>query len=275
MEQQVVDAIILNAKTTTVSLTLDRGYPDQRHPNPSELPSRSDLFYNSAMQYHRLWKFAQAHPQQVRLVGNVEYAQRPRVSRDLAAFDRFFQRYAAAPIDLTAGMSLADPQSIQVQSVPNRLAELNHVATQIRQLVATGKYRYRDFLILTRHLDGYQTMIGPVFANHQIPVFNDHERRMDKHPLVVLLTTLLQIPLYGYQTADIIQLLKTWLLLPAGEEIAARIYERHKLLTRFFIRLGVTPEVAAADACKIEHDLSDETFQKIKEHAMQGALPEQ
>ena len=65
------------------------------------------------------------------------------------------------------------------------------------------------------------------------------------------------------------------ILSQAGEEIAARIYERHKLLTRFFIRLGVTPEVAAADACKIEHDLSDETFQKIKEHAMQGALPEQ
>ena len=59
-------------------------------------------------------------------------------------------------------------------------------------------------------------------------------------------------------------------LLPAGEEIASRIYERHKLLTRFFIRLGVDPEVAAADACKVEHDLSDETFQKIKEHAMQG-----
>ena len=59
-------------------------------------------------------------------------------------------------------------------------------------------------------------------------------------------------------------------LLPAGEEIARRIYERHKLLTEFFIRLGVDPEVAAADACKVEHDLSDETFQKIKEHAMQG-----
>lgn len=55
-------------------------------------------------------------------------------------------------------------------------------------------------------------------------------------------------------------------LLPAGEEIARRIYERHKLLTEFFIRLGVDPEVAAADACKVEHDLSDETFQKLKEH---------
>lgn len=41
---------------------------------------------------------------------------------------------------------------------------------------------------------------------------------MDKHPLVVLLTTLLRIPLYGYQTSDIIQLLKTWLLLPIGPE---------------------------------------------------------
>ena len=61
-------------------------------------------------------------------------------------------------------------------------------------------------------------------------------------------------------------------LLPAGEEIARRIYERHKLLTQFFIHLGVSPDVAAADACKIEHDLSEETFQKIKEHALCGAL---
>ena len=61
-------------------------------------------------------------------------------------------------------------------------------------------------------------------------------------------------------------------LLPAGEEIARRIYERHKLLTQFFIHLGVSPDVAAADACKIEHDLSEETFQKIKEHALGGAL---
>ena len=57
-------------------------------------------------------------------------------------------------------------------------------------------------------------------------------------------------------------------LLPAGDEIARRIYERHQLLTQFFIRLGVSPEVAAADACKVEHDLSDETFQKIKAHAL-------
>ncbi len=59
-------------------------------------------------------------------------------------------------------------------------------------------------------------------------------------------------------------------LQPTGEEIAQNIYERHRLLTEFFIHLGVSPAVAAADACKVEHDLSDETFQKIKEHALGG-----
>ena len=63
-------------------------------------------------------------------------------------------------------------------------------------------------------------------------------------------------------------------LLPAGEEIACRIYERHRLLTEFFVRLGVSPEVAAEDACKVEHDLSEETFQKIKQHAQHGEMAE-
>ncbi|NBI09301.1 metal-dependent transcriptional regulator [Colidextribacter sp. OB.20] len=56
-------------------------------------------------------------------------------------------------------------------------------------------------------------------------------------------------------------------LLPPGEEIAQRIYNRHKLLTKFLVALGVSEETAAADACKMEHDLSDETFEKIKAHA--------
>ena len=63
--------------------------------------------------------------------------------------------------------------------------------------------------------------------------------------------------------------------LPPGEEIAQRIYTRHKLLTQFLIRLGVSPEVAAADACKIEHDLSDESFEKIARHALGGGERDQ
>ncbi|MDO4306482.1 MAG: metal-dependent transcriptional regulator [Eubacteriales bacterium] len=58
-------------------------------------------------------------------------------------------------------------------------------------------------------------------------------------------------------------------LLDKGAEIASRIYERHTVLSKMLEGLGVTPEVAKADACKIEHDLSQESFQKIKEHLLQ------
>ena len=61
-------------------------------------------------------------------------------------------------------------------------------------------------------------------------------------------------------------------LLPPGEEIAQRIYGRHKLLTQFLIRLGVSEDVAAADACKMEHDLSEETYSKIKGHAARHGM---
>ncbi len=56
-------------------------------------------------------------------------------------------------------------------------------------------------------------------------------------------------------------------LKPSGEEIAEKILERHRLLTEFLVRIGVDPEIAAHDACKIEHAVSDETFEKIKAHA--------
>jgi len=56
------------------------------------------------------------------------------------------------------------------------------------------------------------------------------------------------------------------LLLPKGEEIARKMGERHRLLTRFFITIGVNPETAEEDACRIEHDLSEETFDKLREH---------
>lgn len=56
------------------------------------------------------------------------------------------------------------------------------------------------------------------------------------------------------------------LLLPKGEKIAQKMGERHRLLTRFFITIGVNPETAEEDACRIEHDLSEETFDKLREH---------
>ena len=51
-----------------------------------------------------------------------------------------------------------------------------------------------------------------------------------------------------------------------GIKVAKKVYERHKLLTEMLVLIGVSKDIASKDACKIEHDLSDETFDAIKKH---------
>ena len=68
----------------------------------------------------------------------------------------------------------------------------------------------------------------------------------------------------GYITMDKSGLID---LTPSGQEIADRIYERHKLLSELFTRIGVDEKTARDDACKVEHDLSETTFAAIRRHA--------
>lgn len=55
-------------------------------------------------------------------------------------------------------------------------------------------------------------------------------------------------------------------LTDAGREVADSMYERHRLLTSLLTMLGVDEETAAEDACKIEHDISEKSFEAIKKH---------
>ena len=55
-------------------------------------------------------------------------------------------------------------------------------------------------------------------------------------------------------------------LTDVGREVAVKMYDRHKLLTDFLISLGVDKDTATTDACKIEHHISDESFEALKRH---------
>lgn len=61
-------------------------------------------------------------------------------------------------------------------------------------------------------------------------------------------------------------------LTEAGRDIAERIYERHQVLTHILIYLGVSPKHAEEDACKIEHDICEETFEALKNNIC-GCVP--
>ena len=61
-------------------------------------------------------------------------------------------------------------------------------------------------------------------------------------------------------------------LTKSGKEIAERIYERHQVISAWLTGLGVDPKVASEDACRIEHVISSETFEKLKEFALTADL---
>lgn len=63
-------------------------------------------------------------------------------------------------------------------------------------------------------------------------------------------------------------------LTDSGRTIAETIYERHVLLTRWLVALGVPEDVAAEDACRMEHDVSPVTFEKLKEYITAQLPPE-
>lgn len=217
-EQQIVSALICNAKSVLISLTLDKPYPNQT-------PDPNDLFYEAGNLYHRLYQQAKQH--QINIIID-QYAKQDRVSPELGQLDRFL--IADAKMAQIAPQKLVQPANLQLFTADNRLTELQQTARQIRQLVSTGKYRYRDFLVLTRHLDGYATALEPVFRQYDIPVFNDHERAMDDHPLVELLNALFAVKQHYYRYSDLMRLLKTELLIPQVDGMATSIIKFRQAL---------------------------------------------
>lgn len=73
----------------------------------------------------------------------------------------------------------------------------------------------------------------------------------------------------GYITVDIDGNIS---LTEKGLKIAGKVYERHEVIARALIGLGVDEKIAYEDSCKIEHDISEETFEKLKEHLKKHTL---
>lgn len=207
-EEKVVEAMIKNANSTTMGLVLDHPYRDTR------LPEQDNLFFQTGMQYHRLAKFVQSQDNIQLLPDN--YAKHERVNNDdLIKVGKWFQAQAKYETIMPTNSSTA---TVHFFSAPNRVAELERITTQIRQMVSSGKYRYRDFLVITRRLDGYSTMLKPIFNANEIPVFNDNDRSMANHPLVTLIDGLFKIAKNYFQLPDVLQLLKTGLVEPFQDE---------------------------------------------------------
>jgi ATP-dependent helicase/nuclease subunit B len=223
-ESHLVSLLIQQAASVTISLNLDRPYVQNG-------PTQPTLFYQAANWYHQFYQVARNAGV---AIFQDQFAKRQRVSDELRSLDAYWQQ--SEQLGKIDPPKITNPANIQVFHAATPFAELESIATQIRQMVTQNGYRYADFLILTRHLDRYQNIIKPVFNMLQVPYFSDITQSMENHPLVELITALFQLEsgTYHYQYADVMRLLKTELMLPRdseGEPLDIAEYRKDVALT--------------------------------------------
>ncbi|USS90468.1 PD-(D/E)XK nuclease family protein [Fructilactobacillus carniphilus] len=207
-ELQLVHTLIRRAHVV-VDLTLDQ-------PVREVAPAPEAFFAQPGRLYYRLYQYAQAHS---RILPD-QYAP----TRDLQPGLQQLEEYWISSSELDRQLPEA-PRSnpaVHVLQAATPFDELMNVSTKIRQLVATGKYRYGDFLVVARNLSDYENIIDPIFSMQQIPYFTDIQKQMENHPLVVLLQALFAIykpnRARNYRYEDVMKLLKTELLIPKQTE---------------------------------------------------------
>lgn len=210
-EVKLLTTLMQQANEFKVALILDQGTPTVDKIN------QQSLFFQPARTYMRLYQIARADS--VKILQDVK-ADTPRTAAELQELEKYWQM-SSTGVSQADTMHLKSPDRIQIIQADNQYAEVARVAAMIRQMVAQQGYRYSDFLILTRHLDQYRTILGPIMTAQEIPYFSDVQQSMADHPLVELISAIFEIKRKHFQYADVMRLLKTELLIPKvdGENV--------------------------------------------------------
>ncbi|USS84607.1 PD-(D/E)XK nuclease family protein [Fructilactobacillus myrtifloralis] len=207
-EIQLVHTLIRRAHVV-VDLTLDQ-------PVREAAPSPEAFFAQPGRLYYRLYQYAREHS---RMLPD-QYAPARNLQPGLTQLEEYW--ISSSELERKLPKAPATNPNLHVFQAATPFDELMNVATKVRQLVATGKYRYGDFLVVARNLSDYENIIDPIFSMQQIPYFTDIQKQMENHPLVVLLQALFAIykpnRARNYRYEDVMKLLKTELLIPKQDE---------------------------------------------------------
>lgn len=151
----------------------------------------------------------------------------------------------------------------------SRYAEAYFVARTIYQQVALHNYRFRDFLVLAPNLSEYETYLAPIMRQNKIPFFNDLQKQMKYHPLVVVIESLKKIAKGNFSTTNILAFAKTKLFLPNWYHNEEQYQEDLDDLENFVLAHGINfylwerPLTDFVDAKVIELDNAEDKVQAL------------
>lgn len=129
---------------------------------------------------------------------------------------------------------------VQIWQADSMTSEIRAVANYIRELVALKNYRYRDFLIVAADLKPYHASIAAIFQQNEIPFFSDEETAMTDHPFATFVEGLLTLSQKSWQLTDLMQVLRTELLIP--QDMSVTSFRQHlDWLENYALKYGLRP----------------------------------
>ncbi|MDN6626229.1 MAG: PD-(D/E)XK nuclease family protein [Pisciglobus halotolerans] len=243
-EQDLILALMKQVKKLTISLTLDTPYIEER-------PELHELFQLTGETYYKLYHLARQNQVKIYLDHNPT-EKNPDYCEALNKLEDYWvESSKLSPVSAFKDKTANIDECIHVWAAENKQAEVTHVANEIHHLVANGKYRYKDILVLARDPNEYLTLLEPIFNRNAIPTFIDSFEVMANHPFSELLDALFLIKKHNWRYNDIFRLLRTELLIPKvaidlPKERNERVHVMQSAAAKFREKVDTTENVALA-----------------------------
>lgn len=148
-------------------------------------------------------------------------------------------RYLEANFDARPVIPFQGETAIHLYQAVNRRAEVEGIAREIRDLVRTKGYRYRDIALLIRNGADYHEIVEPVFTDYQIPYFIDQKSSMLNHPLIELIRSSLEVVNSYWRHESVFRVIKTELIYSLHEN-PGKMREKMDRLENYCLAYGIT-----------------------------------
>ncbi len=126
-----------------------------------------------------------------------------KISREISELEKNIFTAQSSDIGLS---------DIQVYAAKDMYDEAEFISCKVKELVRKENYRYRDFLIIGRNIEDYKGILDTTLHKHDIACFDDRRSELLSKPLVVLIISIINTALYGFETDRLLSILKTGLL---------------------------------------------------------------
>ncbi|MGG1676627.1 helicase-exonuclease AddAB subunit AddB [Neobacillus sp. NRS-1170] len=221
-EYQVIQELMKHCKRVSVALTTDRILLDS-------VPDELELFRLSSDACFSIYEIAKA--------GRIEI-ERPIVLKEQKKWQTKSLAHLEEKFDVRPAEAFDGEPTITIFQAVNRRAEIEGIAREIRQLVRTKGYRYRDIAVLIRNGADYHETVEPVFADYQIPYFIDQKRTMLNHPLIELIRSSLEVINSFWRYESVFRVIKTELIYPL-QDSPAKMREKLDKLENYVLAYGI------------------------------------